>query len=230
MDKIRLLKEYALAKINLATKYRNSDRVALASFPRSGNTWTRVLLESATGELAGSIYKDKVYQRGAEGIVIKTHARDSYRYNKAIILVRHPLDSFVSHFKWRQDFGKKEVIEWDEHIDRCIRMWGNFYKHWGKVAYPVHILKYEDLRLDTELHLSALLAFLDRSVDKSKILQAISNSDISKMKTNAEAGKAGRSFFNSGDINKGHSQFSDKELKLIKEKLGRIASKFEYEI
>jgi hypothetical protein len=32
--------------------------VALASFPGSGNTWVRYLLQQATGILTGSVYKD----------------------------------------------------------------------------------------------------------------------------------------------------------------------------
>jgi hypothetical protein len=32
--------------------------VALASFPGSGNTWLRYLLQQATGVLTGSVYKD----------------------------------------------------------------------------------------------------------------------------------------------------------------------------
>jgi hypothetical protein len=43
--------------------------------------WFRFLLEAATGEATG-IAGDKparVLQRGADGIVIKTHRRDSHR-------------------------------------------------------------------------------------------------------------------------------------------------------
>merc|ERR1712038_829368 len=56
--------------------------VALASFPGSGNTWLRYLLQQSTGILTGSVYKDSVLRRGgfpaesvANGsvIAVKTH-------------------------------------------------------------------------------------------------------------------------------------------------------------
>lgn len=38
---------------------------ALASFPGSGNTWLRHLIESASGIYSGSVYKDMgLYERG----------------------------------------------------------------------------------------------------------------------------------------------------------------------
>ena len=42
-------------------------RTALASFPGSGNTWTRYLIEGATGVFTGSIYLDKVLQSKGTG-------------------------------------------------------------------------------------------------------------------------------------------------------------------
>lgn len=42
--------------------------VWLASFPCSGNTWTRYLLEGASGVLTGSIYVDNsLTKRGKDG-------------------------------------------------------------------------------------------------------------------------------------------------------------------
>ena len=43
--------------------------IALASFPRSGNTWTRQLIERATGLYTGSYYwkKEKLQAFGSKG-------------------------------------------------------------------------------------------------------------------------------------------------------------------
>ena len=43
--------------------------IALASAPGSGNTWTRHLLESASGIYTGSIYNDKKLYRAGELIL-----------------------------------------------------------------------------------------------------------------------------------------------------------------
>ena len=47
---------------------------ALASFPGSGNTWLRFLIESATGVFTGSRYKDlqiQMYGKSKHIVIIK---------------------------------------------------------------------------------------------------------------------------------------------------------------
>ena len=93
--------------------------VALVSVPGSGNTWVRGLLEKATGICTGSIYCDvPLREKGFAGehvsndnvLVVKTHTSD-YQwkgaaierrnhadafYGAAILLLRNPLDAFVT--------------------------------------------------------------------------------------------------------------------------------------
>ena len=87
--------------------------VALASFPGSGNTWVRYLLQQATGILTGSVYKDYALLKNgfpAESIIngsvltVKTHefgeeARRSFQ--RAVILVRDPFSSLLAEFNRR---------------------------------------------------------------------------------------------------------------------------------
>lgn len=73
---------------------------ALASFPGSGNTWLRYLLQQATGILTGSVYKDYGLLKSgfpAESIanssvlLVKTHEWGSHvwsKFGKSILLVR----------------------------------------------------------------------------------------------------------------------------------------------
>ena len=83
--------------------------VELASFPGSGNSWVRQLLESATGIYTGAIYCDLAYVgAGMIGefidtnnvLVIKTHLPPSMsllaQYNKAIYVVRNPLNAILA--------------------------------------------------------------------------------------------------------------------------------------
>ena len=93
--------------------------IALASFPGSGNTWVRGLLQLATGICTGSLYCDRdLHGHGfvGEGIysgsvlVIKTHKantrkvrkRDALRdqgyinFTRAIFIVRNPFDALIS--------------------------------------------------------------------------------------------------------------------------------------
>lgn len=89
---------------------------ALASFPGSGNTWLRYMLQQATGILTGSVYKDYGLLKSgfpAESIsntsvlLVKTHEWGNIVHNKfgkAILLVRDPAKAILAEFN-RQSGG-----------------------------------------------------------------------------------------------------------------------------
>ena len=86
--------------------------VALGSYPGSGNSWVRQLLESATGIYTGAAFCDMAYvAAGMIGeyidtnnvLVVKTHAPlftrwkvDQLNYDKAIYIVRSPFGAFLA--------------------------------------------------------------------------------------------------------------------------------------
>lgn len=93
-------------------------RVALASFPGSGSTWSRTLLEQVTGIYTGAIYCDKTLK--AEGfvgefitsgnvVVIKTHQhqvnlsnpdrKHGLSFDEAIFVIRNVFDAIFSERK-----------------------------------------------------------------------------------------------------------------------------------
>ena len=90
--------------------------VALASYPGSGNSWVRQLLESSTGIYTGGIYCDPAYIKiGMLGefvntnnvLAVKTHVPlftnkrllDELSYDKAIYIVRDPFNAFLADHK-----------------------------------------------------------------------------------------------------------------------------------
>lgn len=91
--------------------------MALASFPGSGNTWTRYLLQQATGIWTGSVYHDKalpgsVFQsediQDSSVLFVKTHKykqHDTKMYSKAVLIVRDPKDAIYAEFN-RQQGGR----------------------------------------------------------------------------------------------------------------------------
>lgn len=87
--------------------------VPLASFPGSGNTWVRGLLQQATGLCTGSLYCDRdLRSRGFPGegltsdsvLVVKTHKAAPFTIDgdtplvgsKAVLIIRNPFDALVS--------------------------------------------------------------------------------------------------------------------------------------
>ena len=84
--------------------------IALVSFPGSGNSWVRVLLEETTGIYTGSVYCDKHYLFSGmigEGvstenvIAIKSHLSvdEMVSYCKKVIyVIRNPLNAIVAEY------------------------------------------------------------------------------------------------------------------------------------
>ena len=104
--------------------------VALASYPGSGNSWVRQLLESATGIYTGAIYCDMAYvESGMMGehvdtnnvLVVKTHAPlftrlkvNQLKYDKAIYVVRSPFGAILAeHIRSAATRSKK--LKGDSH-------------------------------------------------------------------------------------------------------------------
>lgn len=109
--------------------------VALISFPGSGNTWIRQLLESASGICTGSTMCDMSLRfAGFTGeninsgsvLVVKTHSSvpnwigdnklnqtptGFYTFDSAILIIRNPLDALVSEWNRRvaNDFNIETV-------------------------------------------------------------------------------------------------------------------------
>lgn len=90
--------------------------IALASFPGSGNTWLRYLLQQATGVLTGSVYKDfGLLKSGfpAESVanssvlMVKTHEWGENiwsGFGRAVLLIRDPAKAILAEFN-RQSGG-----------------------------------------------------------------------------------------------------------------------------
>jgi len=113
--------------------FTNSTKVImLVSFPGSGNTWTRIVLEQATGIFTGSIFCDRgLRSSGFYGeqiissnvLAIKTHyPRDGdpsighfhpKHVDGVIFIMRNPLDSIVAERKRQvtQSSGAQHVMD-----------------------------------------------------------------------------------------------------------------------
>jgi len=108
-------------------------RVALASFPGSGSTWSRTLLEQATGIYTGAIYCDKKLKgQGFLGeqitngnvIVIKTHSSLGPRnnYEATIFLIRNIFDAVKSEIN-RLGSGRRNhtgVLDIDDYDSKKL--------------------------------------------------------------------------------------------------------------
>ncbi|XP_058974515.1 WSCD family member CG9164-like [Musca domestica] len=162
---------------------------ALASFPGSGNTWLRYLLQQSTGILTGSIYKDYgLLKTGFPGenvcnssvLLVKTHEwgpKAWAPFSKAILLVRDPEKAIIAEFN-RQSGGhvgfaspdrykRTKGKYWQQFVTNKLRGWELMNLNWAKnFTGNVKIVFYDDLVNNVESVLRSILDFLEFPIDE----------------------------------------------------------------
>ncbi|XP_072044294.1 sialate:O-sulfotransferase 1-like [Amphiura filiformis] len=171
--------------------------VALASFPGSGNTWVRYLIERATGYYTGSYYDDgDLYKKGFRGerepwtkgttVVVKTHRFDEEHvkaFDSAIIIVRDPYKAIISehnrkfggHTGYAPEAQYKKGTEWIDFVTGKSRTWANTAINFLQYSKKVLVIYYEDLQTDLYDNLVKILDFVGLPVDEDRLLCVVGN-------------------------------------------------------
>jgi hypothetical protein len=155
-------------------------KVGLVSYPRSGNSFLRRLLEDATGIATGSdnqpnrVLAEHLLRFGyqGEGIadnsvwVVKSHFPERLGYlrvpvSRLLLIVRNPFDAIESYFHMcmtnthhktlaPQAFRSLQQL-WGEFIENEARVWARYHDFWVREAnVPLLLVRYEDLLLQKE--------------------------------------------------------------------------------
>lgn len=189
----------------------HAPRTALASFPRSGNTWVRYLIERLSGRASGSIYRDRVLPRGPEGIVVKTHALDAARYGRAILLVRDPFDAVLSFHRWTVTVAGRP-IPWAAFAPHALQDWLAHTRHWLAASQPRLVLRYERLRRDPAEGCRQIASFLGLAVDEPGLRAALAAATPERMR---ELSPLGERFFGAARTGEGAAAFSPAEQRIF---------------
>ncbi|XP_064101521.1 WSCD family member AGAP003962-like [Macrobrachium rosenbergii] len=162
---------------------------ALVSFPGSGNTWLRYLLQQATGYYSGSVYKDYALMKNgfpAESVsngsvvVVKTHEwgpEMRKAFSRAVLVLRDPYPAIQAEFnrqsgghighaqpdKYTRDKGRY----WEKFVMNKALAWMNTTLDWLKFEGPLHLVFYEDLIDNLPEEMRRILEFLDLEVSES---------------------------------------------------------------
>jgi len=167
---------------------------ALASFPGSGNTWLRFLIESATGVFTGSRYKDlQIQMYGLWGeirswedgttIVQKTHDASKHHVTKdfggrAIIIVRNPYDAILSthNFMYAGHHGKAPARnfarpDWHQFVTIQASKWLDMATNWTMHSSPkkVLVVHYENVKTDVLTEMRKILNFFNMPISEDRL-------------------------------------------------------------
>ena len=190
--------------------------VYLASFGRSGSTWLRfVLLEIFTGTAAGFLNVHNIIPEigmqasvrpilRSGGRLIKTH--EPYRpvYKKAIYLVRDVRDVLLSAYALDSTIGMALYHShgrgFDGYMESFLKgetmhqgSWQHHVNSWMDSPLSGNdnliLIRFEDMRQNTESTVTTVLDFLELSYDKHQVHAAIANNSLERMRAKEESVK-----------------------------------------
>ncbi|XP_037786866.1 WSC domain-containing protein 1-like [Penaeus monodon] len=179
----------------------NVNKTFLVSFPRSGNGWTRYLVEGATGVTTGAVYsveqlihfamKSKMAQLKGKVILVKIHFNTRQRVPDnvpVILLLRNPAKSIISYYNYK--WGKGDVKRYrnvsyefyftenfNKHFDVGLQRWTKLAKDRLLHSKRLLVIPYEELQEDPIAQVRRVLAFLGVPADEGRLACLRRNSE-----------------------------------------------------
>ncbi|KAJ8046570.1 WSC domain-containing protein 1 [Holothuria leucospilota] len=181
----------------------------LLSFPGSGNTWVRYLIERSTGIYSGSFYHDvgtgndncSVWRKSnpcsKTTLVVKSHGWENFdriksggqkcKVEGAILIIRNPYGAILANFN-RVKKGKRGTAsasqfltdQWKHFAESRSASWLKTNKK-GMEIHTKLVVFYEDLVANTEYELRRMLDFLQVAHNKRRIA-CLMNDTVGKYK------------------------------------------------
>jgi hypothetical protein len=181
------------------------DDTFIASYPRSGNTWTRFLIANLMHPQQpvtfanieafipdATALSSRELKRVPRPRLIKTHEYFEPRYRKVIYLVRDPRDVALSLYNFRR---KYRSVDDSYPVERYVAerflpgdldvSWGEHVGSWlgSRLNHPGFLLlRYEDLLQDPTRELCRLAGFLGIAADTDAFNQAIERSSADRLR------------------------------------------------
>ena len=210
----------------------NNEDVMFASFERSGNTWLRfVLFEILTKDAAGFLNVNQLlpelgtHQNAQQvlpngGRFIKTHHQYRSEYKRAIYLMRDLRDVMLSNWARDKEMGFSQYFDNGQGMDGYIESFlkgkvtrfGSWQSHVASwVNCPLAksgnllVVRYEDLRKDTENGLVEMLAFLGMKADRDLVRRAVENNSLRAMREKEEKAKKSGATLGKGTLLRKHN-------------------------
>ena len=233
--------------------------VLLASFPRSGNTWLRfILAEILTGrpidfDNINHFIPEMGMQRGAaavlpgNGHLIKTHETYRPEYRRAIYVVRDFRHVVLSAYARALSLGMLHDTSFDEFLPTMldgkgsrVGSWHDHVNSWLDCPLArsggLLVMRYEDLRQNSEDNLMKMLDFLGVKIDRAKVQQALTNNTLSRMKSKEDKSKTlpthateGGRFVRTGSVASWKDELTPKQVEAVLRHAGPALSRMGYD-
>ncbi|XP_066942868.1 sialate:O-sulfotransferase 1-like [Macrobrachium rosenbergii] len=181
-------------KYNIAFAKR-MPRAFLVSYPRSGNTWVRYLIEGASGIFTGSKYGSKMLIKMGflgENLSFKSHrtiinkihknSRKNVRdYSKVVLLIRNPAKSIVSYWNYNNNKkGRKRITHnvtedsykadaFRKFVKTCITQWTKVAVERLKFSRKLLVVPYEYLLENPIAQVRRILRFLSVPANEGRL-------------------------------------------------------------
>jgi len=239
-------------------RHLHASDVFIASYPRSGSTWLRFLLFNLISGIEADFSSIQLQIPGVEnrskarpllpeaGRLLQTHEFYRPEYRKAIYLIRDVRDVMISEYYF---LLRKGVFKGDFNSFFMRFLYGkvNPYGFWGSHVESwldsaaankgkVLLIRYEEMRLNTEAVLSDIMVFLGIKRTIESIREAIEDNTIESMRkkeSQAPQGtfKANRTeirFIRHGSSGGWQDSLTNEQLKSINERLGKTLDRLGY--
>ncbi|HUI42249.1 MAG TPA: sulfotransferase domain-containing protein [Terriglobia bacterium] len=182
----------------------DANDVFLASYPRSGSTWTRfVLYEILAGEPSsfdnvnrgipenGIQWGAKLLLPG-EGRLIKTHEPYRREYGRAVYLVRDMRDVIFSQYSREKELGIL-YDDFDSYLTKFLQgrisgfgAWQEHLRSWLDSPLGARgdllVLRFEELRKNMESAVNQILDFVGVEAEPEVVRLAIANNTLERMR------------------------------------------------
>ena len=205
-----------IRQIVVAQRHRALDPrdVMIASYPKSGNTWLRMLLSSLVAgridslddlpkyvpELEALGRMENAYRLSSGGRMVKTHEQWTERYCRGVYVVRDCRDVAVSYY-WHQLGTGQFDGEFDDFFKKFVRggvdgygRWDQHISSWLNAAEGSRdqflVIHYEDMLRDAERILEKVARFIGLDVTSGDVTSAVVENSPERMRLKEKAAKS----------------------------------------
>ena len=153
--------------------------------------------------------------------VIQSYARHfGLDHDQTIYTIGHSLNCSVTNEKTVKEY----MGSWSEHVSSWT----------GTKKFPVHVMRFEDMKKEPEKTFGKLVRRLGLPFDKERLDRAIRHSSFKELKRQEETygfveqSANSKSFFHSGEAESWKSQLTPEQISRVRQDHGKVMQKFGY--